>query len=133
MNEQKNIRAFLDGGPHAVVGASRDRTKIGNMVLQTFLQKGRPVFPVNPGTAEVEGHASYPDLASLPETIHGVCVITPPAVTERIVEEAGALGIKHIWLQPGAESETAVARAQDLGMNVISGGPCVLVVLGYSH
>ena len=133
MNQQKHIRDFLDGAPHAVVGASRDRTKIGNMVLQAFHQKGRPVFPVNPGTAEVEGHASYPDLASLPEMIHGVCVITPPAVTERIVEEAGALGVKCIWLQPGAESETAVARAQELGMNVISGGPCVLVELGYSH
>ena len=133
MNQQENIRAFLDGAPHAVVGASRDRTKIGNMVLQTFLQKGRPVFPVNPGTAEVEGLASYPDLASLPESSHGVCVITPPAVTERIIEEAGALGVKHIWLQPGAESEAAVARVQELGMNVIAGGPCVLVVLGCSH
>ena len=58
-------------------------------------------------------------------------VITPPKVTEAVVEEAGRLGIKHLWMQPGAESDAAVSRARELGMNVISGGPCVLVVLGF--
>jgi uncharacterized protein len=131
MNNKAKIAEFLAGAPHAVVGASRDRSKIGNQVLQAFLQAGRPVFPVNPGAEEVEGLKSYADLKSLPTTVHGVSVITPPRVTESIVEKAGSIGIKNIWLQPGAESEQAVLRAKELGMNVISGGPCILVVLGY--
>ncbi len=114
-----------------MVGASRDRAKIGNKVLRAYMQTGRPAFPVNPGGDEIEGLKAYPDLASLPEAVHGVSVITPPQVTESIVEQAGAAGIKNIWLQPGAESERAVARAEALGMNVISGGPCILVVLAY--
>ena len=36
-----------------------------------------------------------------------------------------------LWMQPGAESPAAIARAQALGMNVIAGGPCLLVVLGF--
>jgi uncharacterized protein len=131
MDNQAKIAEFLAGEPHAVVGASRDRAKIGNRVLQAYLQAGRPVFPVNPGADEVEGLKAYPDLASLPAPVHGVSVITPPHVTESIVEHAGAIGIKHIWLQPGAESAQAVARATELGMNVISGGPCILVALRY--
>ena len=131
MNDRDKIAEFLAGGPHAVVGASRDRAKIGNKVLRVYIQTGRRAFPVNPGAEEIEGLKAYPDLASLPEAVHGVSVITPPQVTESIVEQAGALGIKNIWLQPGAESERAVARAEELGMNVISGGPCILVVLGY--
>src|SRR5438477_6987528 len=100
MNESEQINAFLAGAPHAVVGASSDRSKYGNLVLRSYVQAGRPIFPVNPGAEEVEGLKAYPDLASLPEKVHGVSVITPPRVTESIVEQAGSLGIKHIWLQP---------------------------------
>ena len=63
--------------------------------------------------------------------MHGLSIITPPAVTEKLVEEAAAAGVKHVWMQPGAESRRAVDRARELGMNVISGGPCLLVALGY--
>jgi uncharacterized protein len=133
MNERTNIDAFLAGAPHAVVGASRDRTKIGNRVLQAFLQAGRPVYPVNPMSGEIEGLTAYPDLATLPSAVHGLSVVTPPHISEAVVEQAGTLGVKHIWFQPGAESEKAVRRAQELGMNVISGGPCILVVMGYSQ
>jgi predicted CoA-binding protein len=131
MDNQAKIAEFLASAPHAVVGASRDRAKIGNKVLRAYVQTGRSVVPVNPTADEIEGLKAYPDLASLPAPVHGVSVITPPLVTESIVEKAGALGIKHIWLQPGAESPQAVARATELGMNVISGGPCILVALRY--
>ncbi len=131
MTLQERIDAFLAGAPHAVVGASRDRAKYGNKVLRAYLQNDREVYPVNPNSDEVEGLAAFPDLASLPQPIHGISVITKPDVTERIVEQAAELGIKNIWMQPGAESENAVQRAEQLGMNTIAGGPCVLVTLRY--
>ena len=58
-------------------------------------------------------------------------IITPPRITESIIDQVGSIDIKNIWLQPGAESEKAVARAKELGMNVIYGGPCILVE--FSH
>ncbi|MFG0251566.1 MAG: CoA-binding protein [Phycisphaerales bacterium JB038] len=131
MTLQERINAFFESGPWAVVGASTDREKYGNKVLRSYQQNSRTVYPVNPKAAEVEGLKAYPDLSSLPESVHGVSIITPPKVTERIVEEAAAAGIKHLWMQPGAESEAAVARAQELGLNVIAGDACVLVVQGY--
>ncbi len=131
MSEQDDIQAFLRGGPHAVVGAARDRAKYGNKVLRAFLQHQRPVYAVNPSTDEVEGQPSYPDLASLPEPVFGVCIITPPQVTAQIIEQADALGIEYLWLQPGAENPAIMARAVDLGLNVIAGGPCILVALGF--
>ena len=45
----------------------------------------------------------------------------------------GRLGIQHVWMQPGAESEQAVHRAEALGMNVIANGPCALVVLEFGQ
>ena len=58
-------------------------------------------------------------------------MVTPPGIAESVVEQAAAIGVRHIWFQPGTDTEQAVARACDLGMNVIYGGPCILVVLGY--
>jgi hypothetical protein len=34
-------------------------------------------------------------------------------------------------MQPGAESAAAIDLAEELGVSVIAGGPCLLVVLGY--
>lgn len=129
LNEK--IREFLAGDVYAVVGASTDRSKYGNKVLRCYLQNGRRAIPVNPREKEVEGIAAVPDLASLPEPVHGASIITPPGITERIVEEAASAGVKRIWMQPGAESEEAVRRAEELGLSVIAGGPCLLVSLGY--
>ena len=50
---------------------------------------------------------------------------------EAVVEEALALGIEHYWMQPGAESDAAIAAIEAAGRNVIAHGPCLLVVLGY--
>ena len=131
MTLEEKIKAFLDGRPHAVVGASTDRSKYGNKVVRAYLQNNRAVYPVNRAANVVEGLKAYPTLADLPEAVHGISIITPPRVTETVVERAGELGIKKIWMQPGAGSDSAMESAKRLGLNIIGGGPCLLVVLGY--
>jgi len=133
MTDRERIEAFLAGSSFAVVGAARDRNKYGNKVLRCYMMHDRTVYPVNPNASAVEGLDCYADLASVPRPLHGVSIITPPAVTERIVAGLPPSGAGHVWMQPGAESEQAVARATALGLNVISGGPCLLVALGFSE
>jgi len=70
-------------------------------------------------------------LEALPKQVIGISVITPPKITESVVQEAIRAGVKHIWMQPGAESPAAIAAAEAAGLEVIAGGPCLLVVLGY--
>lgn len=126
-----SIQDFLDGESFAVAGASTDRDKYGNKVLRVYMQHDRRVYPLNPKADEVEGLQAYADLAALPEPVHGVSLVTPPAVTEAVVQQAIDLGIRHLWMQPGAESEPAIELAAEHGLNVIHSGPCILVVLGY--
>jgi len=131
MDSQAQIAAFLDGTPHAVVGASRTRAKYGNKVLRCYMQHERRVYPVNPHAETVEGLSSFATLASLPEPVHGISLITPPDISATIVEEAALMGIGHLWVQPGAESPELLTRAAELGLSVIADGSCILVVLGY--
>lgn len=127
---QGDIDAFLAGSPFAVVGASTDRAKYGNKVLRVYQQNNKAVYPVNPKGGQIEGLTTYTDLASLPELPHGVSIITPPAITEQVVREAVERGIKHLWMQPGAENEAAIAHARKNGVNIIAKGVCALVVMG---
>jgi predicted CoA-binding protein len=128
---ESRIRAFLESGPYAVVGASTDRGKYGNKVLRCYQQHGLEVFPINPKAETVEGLKSYPSLAALPVRARGISVITPPPITESVVQEAIRADVQRIWMQPGAESPEAIHAAEAAGIEVIAGGPCLLVVLGF--
>jgi predicted CoA-binding protein len=125
------IRDFMSSGPYAVVGASSDRDKYGNKVLRAYQQHGQEVYPINPRAEEIEGLKAYPSLASVPVRLRAVSIITPPKITEQVVKEAAAAGVKFVWMQPGAESPGAVRIAEDLGLEVIAGGPCYLVLAHY--
>jgi len=125
------IARFLAASAFGVAGASPRRHKYGNKVLRCYLQAGRRAIPVNPRETEIEGVACVATVLDLPDEAKSLSVITPPEVTERVVEQAIARGIEHVWMQPGAESEAAVEACRREGINVIADGSCLLVVLGY--
>lgn len=132
MDPQQNaMDAFLAGRVFAVAGASRDRAKYGNRVLRVLRQRGFEVIPVNPNATSIEGLPCVASLLDIKRDVHGCAIITHPEVTEQIVTDAIAVGVRHLWMQPGAESELAVEQAEQAGIAVVHGGPCLLVVLGY--
>ena len=131
MSVTQRIEDFLAEGPWAVVGASKNRDKYGNKVLRCYQQHGRDVYAVNPTETDIEGATTFKSVSELPDDVQALSIITPPPVTEKIVREAAARGIKKLWMQPGAESAKAIDLAEELGLSVIAGGPCLLVVLGY--
>lgn len=132
MNDlNRRIETFLSSSTFGVVGASNDRYKYGNKVLRVYIQNNRKVIPVNPKEQQVEGLNALASVNDLPNDVKSISIITPPQITEKIVTAAIAKGIKNIWMQPGAESEAAIANCEKNDINVIAGGPCILVVLGF--
>jgi len=95
----------------ALVGATNDSSKYGNIIFKNMRAAGYTVYPVNPRAITVEGEKAYPDLASLPEKPAVVDIVIPPSLVSPILDEAAKLGIKTVWLQPGAESQAAIDHA----------------------
>jgi predicted CoA-binding protein len=126
-----NIPQFLNAKTFAVAGASSNREKFGNKVLRTYLQNNKTVYAVNPKEDVIEGIKSFGTVSELPEEVESLSIVTPPSITEKIVAEAISKGIKNIWMQPGAESAEAIKLCETNHINVIAGGPCVLVELGF--
>jgi predicted CoA-binding protein len=125
------IDQFLAAKAFGVAGASSNRDKYGNKVLRCYQLNNRKVVPINPRAETIEGIPCVADVASLPDEVTSLSVITPPKITEEVVAAAIDRGIKNIWMQPGAESPAAVAACRAAGINVIADGSCLLVVLGY--
>lgn len=126
MNRKTEVDDFLAQTSLAVVGVSRGGKKFGNTIAKELAAKGYRVYPINPRAKSIEGQTCYPNLAALPETPHGVVTVVPPAVTEEIVQQARAAGIRRVWMQQGSESEAAVRYGRDNGMTVID-GECILM------
>lgn len=120
------IDEFLALRKLAVGGASRSRSKYGNRVYRDLRGKGYTVYPVNPNADEVEGERCYPDLASLPEPVEGLVLVTPPEVSAELVRQAARLGIRRVWLQPGAESDEVLALCAAHGILAVS-NDCIMV------
>ena len=132
MNDlDRRIEAFLSSPTFGVVGASNDRQKYGNKVLRVYLQNNRKAIPVNPKEKIVEDIETVASVNDLPAEVESISIITPPQITENIVKAAIAKGIKNIWMQPGAESAAAILECEKNDINIIAGGPCILVVLGF--
>ncbi len=120
------VDAFLSQKSLAVAGVSNKKNKFGSIVYRELKAKGYRAFPVNPRLDEFEGDKCYHHLKELPEGVGGVVIVVPPAEAVNVVRDAAAAGIRHVWLQQGAESEEAVAICKDNGINVIH-GHCILM------
>jgi len=93
----------------AVIGVSQNPAKYGHQVYKDLKEAGYVVYPINPNIDEVLGDRCYHSLSELPEKPDVVDTVVPPSVTEKIIEECKELGVVKIWMQPGSESEKAIA------------------------
>lgn len=120
------IDEFISQPSLAIVGVSRQANKFGNSAFKELRTKGYKLILVHPSGEVIEGQQTYPSLADLPQQVGGVLVSVPPTQAEKVVREAHEAGIKHVWLQQGAESQAAIQFCQDNGMSVVY-GKCILM------
>jgi len=126
MVDRERLIEFLHGETWAVVGASDDRSKFGNITFRELKRRGKRVIPINKRASEVEGETAYATLTEVPERVDRVLIVVPPKQGETVVREADEAGIQSVWFQPGAESVAALAYCEAHGMVAIS-GRCILM------
>ncbi|MDY0002530.1 MAG: CoA-binding protein [Polyangia bacterium] len=116
----------------AVVGASNDPEKYGNIIVRNLHGKGYTVLPINPKAETVAGLRAYPDLeaALAGGPIHIVNFVTPPSVTKKVLEEVEALGLPNVWLQDGSFDEAVLDSVAKASYRAYYNG-CIMVVSNY--
>jgi len=123
---QELIKEFMGQKRFAVVGATDNPQKYGNQIVKNLKGRGYEVYPVNPRLKELEGLACYSSLSDIPVKVDVVDFVVPPEATEKILKQCRELELDRIWLQPGSESETAVAYCQENNLKVVH-SVCVMM------
>jgi predicted CoA-binding protein len=120
------IEEFITSKRIAVVGLSRNGKKFGNSILTELSKRGYEVFAVHPEAEEIAGTRCYPNLIALRGKLDAVVICISPGGVAGVLREAAAIGLQNVWLQQGAESPEAVALAEELKLNIVS-GRCILM------
>jgi len=109
----------------AVVGVSRNSKDFTRALFRELRKRGYDAVPVNPGAAEVDGVACYPNVAAVTPPPEGALLLTKPGVTETAVRDCAAAGVPMVWMYravgAGAVSEEAVGYCRANGIRAVEG------------
>ncbi|MGY1616263.1 GNAT family N-acetyltransferase [Geodermatophilus sp. SYSU D00691] len=138
-SESRSIGRLLTPSSVAVVGASNDEGKLGNVLLRNLLGYGfdGPVYPVNPGARHVRGVPAYADVEAIPDDVDLAVIAVPAEQVAGVVEACrrkrvrGLVVVSGGFGEAGEEGRVAqrdlVTAARASGMRVV-GPNCLGVV-----
>ncbi len=93
-----SLAHFFSPQSIAVVGASTDPAKLGNVILNNlltgeFLDQDRALYPINPKAKEILGQTAYPSVLDVPDPIDLAVIAIPYPAVPAAVAECGEKGI----------------------------------------
>jgi predicted CoA-binding protein len=112
----------------AVIGASNAPEKFGNKAVRAYLRRGWTVYPVTPHEKEVEGLKTYASITDIPGPVERATLYLPARVGIGVLDSIKAKGVQELYVNPGAESDELLAKAEALGINYI--WACSIVEIG---
>ncbi|MDW8004273.1 MAG: CoA-binding protein, partial [Thermofilaceae archaeon] len=88
---REGIQAIIRPRSIAVIGASRDPSKIGFRILHNVLSSGfrGPVYAVNPNADEVLGLKCYRSVVDVPGFVDLAVVAVPARLVPQVLVECG--------------------------------------------
>ena len=136
MTNPDSLTPFFNPRGVAVIGVSRDPTKLGYGLARNLLQSGYPgaVHFVNPKGGLLLGRPVYPRVADLPEPVDLAVLLVPPPAVPDSLRECGERGIRAAIIATGGFKETGpegaalearcLEIAQSYGMRLV-GPNCI--------
>ena len=88
----------------ALIGASANKSKYGNIILNDLLNKGYIVFPVHPALENIDGYKVFKIPEDITEEIDLFVFVIPSAQGLEVTKRLYNKGYRKFWYQPGAES-----------------------------
>jgi predicted CoA-binding protein len=124
----KDIAALLDEPDTtvAVVGATDEPSKYGHQIYRDLKKKGFTVFPINPNRPTVDGDEAFASLDAIPTKPTIVNIVVPPKVTLSVLQKCLDLGLKNVWVQPGAENPEVMSYLEANGFNFLANA-CIMI------
>jgi uncharacterized protein len=112
----------------AVIGDVLNAQKPASRVVNTLQEAGKTVHLINPRDKTGQCFAGLSDVGK-PIEVVDLCINHVEGLKQ--MEQAAALGIKKVFIQPGAGSEAILDFCEENNVEVFMG--CVMVEAGGAH
>lgn len=133
------IEGILNPRSVAVIGASKDPKKRGNIALRNLIEAGYQgkIYPINPSADEVLGYKVYGSVKDVLDEIDLALIVVPASIVPQVVEECVQKGVKGVIVtssgfketgKQGAMLEREVVRIAKAGGVRIIGPNCIGIV-----
>lgn len=95
-DHKKNLGSILNPKTVAVIGASKNFGKWGQLILSNIIAGGfqGKVFPLNPRDDEIFGLKVYKRIGDIPEPVDLVFITTPASIVHDVLDDCGRHGVK---------------------------------------
>ena len=113
----------------AILGVSKDETKYGHKIFKDLLENGYDVVGLNRKGGVLLGEKIYKSLFDLDFKPDLVIFVLKPSIGILVLKHIVKLGIKNVWLQPGASSDKMIVFAKENKLN-LSYTKCFMVEQG---
>lgn len=120
------IEQFLQSKSISIVGMSFKNAKFGNLAYKELSKKKFNLYPIHPKAKKIDGAQCFANFNDIKDNIDGVLISVQPSEAEKVVRSAHEAGIKNVWLQQGAQSDSTIQFCKDNGMNVVH-NECILM------
>ena len=107
MRSESGMQSLFEPRSIAVVGASRDETKIGLKILRNILEGGfeGAVYPVNPQGGEILGKAVSKRVDLIEGEVDVACLVVPAKFVYPALEDCAGRGVRHAMIISSGFSE----------------------------
>ncbi len=94
----------------AIIGASMDENKIGNVILRNLISSGFSgrIYPVNPSYSEIMDLKCYPSVKDIGDPTSIAVIVLPAHVVPQTVEDCISAGVKFLIIISGGFAETGL-------------------------
>ncbi len=112
----------------AIIGASTDKTKWGNKAVRAYHTMGHTVFPIHSKERLVENIEAYKSVLKIPYKLDRVCLYVPAEIGLKLVNQIRNVGVKEVYVNPGAESNELIEALKKAGIKPIQ--ECAIRAIG---
>lgn len=135
-----SFESFFSPKSVAIVGASRQKSKVGYGVLANMIEAGYKgkIYPVNPQADTIEGLKCYPDLESVKQVPELVIIIVPAKIVPAVMQQCAKIGTRAVIIitagfkevgKEGRELEEQITQiARQAGIRVVGPNCLGLIV-----
>ena len=110
-----NLEPFFKAKSIAVIGASHESGKVGNVIIRNLVDGlyGGKIFPINPNASEILGLKTYPSVNAVKEKIELAVVAVPTELVFKVLGECRKKCIKNVIIVTAGFREVGNAEGEE--------------------